>query len=157
MSLCRKVNNMKVVLLEDVKKVGKKGEIVDVSDGYGRNYLLAKKLGLEATNKAINDIKLKNAADERHEKELLDQARVKAEELKDKTIKVTIKAGENGKLFGSVSTKEIVTEAKNQLNLDIDKKKLVLKEAIKDLGTYEIPLKLHPKVTGSIKVIVEKA
>lgn len=148
---------MKVILLEDVKKVGKKGDLVDVSDGYARNFLLAKKLGVEATNKAINDMKLKNAADERRAKEILDEARAQAEDLKNKSIKVTIKAGENGKLFGSVSTKEIAEEAKKQLNLDVDKKKLVLKEPIKELGEYDIPLKIHPKVKGSLKVIVEKA
>lgn len=148
---------MKVILLQDVKKLGKKGDLVDVSDGYARNFLLAKKLGVEATNKSINDMKLKNAADERRKQEILDAARAQAEELKGKSIKVTIKAGENGKLFGSVSTKEIATEAKNQLGLDIDKKKLVLKESIKELGEYDVPLKLHPKVKGSLKVIVEKA
>jgi large subunit ribosomal protein L9 len=148
---------MKVILLEDVKKVGKRGDVVDVSVGYARNFLIAKKLGLEASNKALNDIKLKTAADDRRTIEILEAAKHQAEALKDKSVKVTIKAGENGRLFGSVSSKEIATEAKKQLGIEVDKKKLVLKEAIKELGTYEIPLKIHPKVTGSLKVIVEKA
>lgn len=148
---------MKVILLEDVKKVGKQGEVVEVSDGYARNFLFPKKLGAHATNKTLNDIKLKKAADQRQAQDDLDAARAQAEALKDKSITIAIKAGENGKLFGSVSTKEIAVEAKNQLDIEIDKKKLVLKEAIKDLGTYDIPLKIHPKVLGSLKVIVIEA
>jgi len=147
---------MKVVLLEDVKKVGKKGDIVNVSDGYARNFLIAKKLGLEASKKAINDIKLQAAADERLAKEQLEEARALAESLKGKKVVIKLKAGENGKLFGSVSTKEIATEVGNQLGMEIDKKKLVLKEAIKDLGTYEIPYKIHPKVTGTLSISVEE-
>ena len=156
MNFYRKVNKMKVILLEDVKKVGKKGEVVNVSDGYARNFLLARKLGLEASNKTINDLKLKKATDERHAKEVFENAKEQGAQLEGKSITVKIKAGENGKLFGSVSSKEIVREAKAQLDIDIDKKKLVMKEAIKELGTYEIPLKIHPKVMGKLKVIVEK-
>jgi large subunit ribosomal protein L9 len=147
---------MKVVLLEDVKKVGKKGEIVNVSDGYARNFLIAKKLGMEASNKAINALKLRAAVDVRLEKEHLEEAKALAESLKDKKVTIKLKAGENGKLFGSVSSKEIATEAHSQLGMEIDKKKLVLKEGIKDLGTYEIPYKIHPKVTGSLTIVVEE-
>lgn len=148
---------MKVVLLEDVKKLGKKGEVVEVSAGYARNFLFTKKLGAEATNKILNDLKLQKAAEVKQAEAVLQSARELAESLKDKSITVSIKAGANGKLFGSVSSKEVAVEAKKQLGIELDKKKLVLKEAIKELGTVDVPVKLHPKVTGSLKVIVKEA
>lgn len=148
---------MKVVLLADVKKVGKKGEIVEVSDGYAKNFLFKKKLGKEATNAAINDVKLKSAADERHKAEELAAAQELGAKLKDMSVTLKMKAGEGGRTFGSISTKEITKAAQDQLGLKLDKKKMQLKEPIKSLGTHIIAIKLHPKVTSelAVKVVAE--
>lgn len=148
---------MKVILLEDVKSLGKKGELVEVNDGYARNYILAKKLGLEATPKNMNDLKLKRAHEDKLAAERLEEAKAFAEELKKVQVTLKIKAGEGGKLFGSISSKEIAQAAKEQLSLEIDKKKLVLPMPIKAVGTTMVPIKLHPKVTGELKVIVQEA
>lgn len=148
---------MKVVLLEDVKKLGKKGEVVEVSDGYARNFLFVQKLGVEASNKALNDVKLQKAAQERHEKEVLEEAKAVAEKIKSKPVVVGVKAGDGGRIFGSVSTKEIAKAALEQLGLDIDKKKMTLKDPIKGFGTVTIPVKLHPKVTAELTVKVVEA
>ncbi len=145
---------MKVILLEDVKSVGKKNEIVQVSDAYGRNMLIKKKLGVEATSQALNDLKLRNKRAEKDAAESLAAAQKLAEDLKDKQVEVKIKAGEGGRTFGSVSTKEISEAAKKQLDLDLDKKKMQLADPIKALGYYDVPLKLHPQVMGSLKVHV---
>lgn len=147
---------MKVILLEDVKSLGKKGQIVDVSDGYARNFIFAKKLGLEANPKNLNDLKLKKAHEDKVAAQRLEEAKKFAEELKGVQIVLSIKAGEGGKLFGSISSKEIAQAAKDQLNLDIDKKKLVLPSPIKAVGTTLVPIKLHPQVTGELKVIVNE-
>ena len=148
---------MKVILLQDVKSLGKKGEIVTVSDGYARNMILPKKLGVEATGKNLNDLKLQNQHAEKVAQEQLEAAKELAEQLKDKIVEVKIKAGEGGRTFGSVSTKEIAAAAKEQLGIDIDKKKLSLDDAIKALGTYEVNVKLHSKVTGMLRVKVTEA
>lgn len=148
---------MDVILLEDVKALGKKGDKVKVNDGYARNYILPKKLGVEATPKNLNELKLKKANEEKVKLELLEEARSFAEFIKDKSIIVRIKSGEGGKTFGSVSTKEIASAAKEQHNLDIDKKKIQLSEPIKSLGTVIVPIKLHPKVTGDLTVKVMEA
>lgn len=148
---------MKVILLQDVKALGKKGELVDVNDGYARNFILKKKLGIEATNKNLNDLKLQKAHADKVAQENLVAAQDLARELESKEIVCTMKVGEGGKTFGSISTKEIAQAAKEQLGLEIDKKKLVLDDAIKTLGTHVVKLKLHPKVTGSLRVkVVEK-
>ena len=146
---------MKVILLEDVKSLGKKGEIVNVNDGYARNFILPKKLGLEATSKNLNDLKLQKQNDEKVAQEKLDEAKELAEEIKEKSITVKIQAGVEGKVFGSISSKEIATEAKKQLNMDIDKKKIVIPDAIKSLGTYNVNIKLHKDVTATLTVKVE--
>lgn len=146
---------MKVILLEDVKSLGKKGEIVNVNDGYARNFILPKKLGLEATSKNLNDLKLQKQNDEKVAQEKLDAAKALAEEIKEKSITVKIQAGVEGKVFGSISSKEIATEAKRQLNMDIDKKKIVIPDAIKSLGTYNVNIKLHKDVTATLTVKVE--
>ena len=146
---------MKVILLEDVKSLGKKGEIVNVNDGYARNFILPKKLGLEATSKNLNDLKLQKQNDEKVAQEKLDAAKALAEEIKEKSITVKIQAGVEGKVFGSISSKEIATEAKKQLNMDIDKKKIVIPDAIKSLGTYTVNIKLHKDVTATLAVKVE--
>ena len=146
---------MKVILNEDVKSVGKKGEMVDVSDGYARNFILKKKLGVEATPKNMNDLKLKKQNEEKVAAENLAEAKAFAEEIKTKSIEVAIKAGQDGRTFGSVSSKEIATAAKEQLGYDLDKKKMQIKEPIKNIGTYMVPLRLHAKVTAELKVIVK--
>lgn len=148
---------MKVILLEDVKALGKKGQVVNVSDGYARNLLLPKKLGVEATGKNMNDLKLQKAHEDKVAQENLDAAKAFAEELKDKQVIVGIKVGEGGRTFGSISAKEIAEAAKVQLGYELDKKKLQLSAPIKELGTTMVPIKLHPKVTGELKVVVKEA
>ena len=145
---------MKVILLEDVKALGKKGEIVNVSDGYARNAIFPKKLGVEANAKNLNDLKLKNQHADKVAQENYEAALALAEELKDKKVVVKMKGGEGGTPFGSVSTKEIAQEAKKQLGLELDKKKMLLPEAIKSFGMVEVGIKLHPKVTGTLIVHV---
>ena len=148
---------MKVILLEDVKSLGKKGQIVNVSDGYARNLLFPKKLGVEATGKNMNDLKLQKAHEDKVAQENLDAAKAFAEELKGKQVDVGIKVGEGGRTFGSISAKEIAEAAKVQLGYELDKKKLQLSAPIKELGTTMVPIKLHPKVTGELKVVVKEA
>lgn len=145
---------MKIILLEDVKSLGKKGEIVNVSDGYARNAILPKKLGVEATSKNLNDLKLQNQHADKVAAENLQHARELAKEIEQKKVIVKIKTGEGGRIFGSVSTKEIAQAAKEQTGLDLDKKKMQLSESIKALGVYEVPVKLHPQVTTKLKVQV---
>ncbi len=147
---------MKVILLEDVKKVGKKGELHEVSDGFARNVLFRKKQAVEATKKAINELELKDKADQKRIIEEFEVAKELGNKIKDMQIIVKMKAGAGGRVFGSVSTKEIVKAAKEQLNLEVDKKKLVLKDPIKSIGTHVVPLKLHAKVTSELKVKVEE-
>lgn len=145
---------MKVILLEDVKSLGKKGQIVNVNDGYARNFILPKKIGLEATSKNLNDLKLQNANKEKLAQEALEAAQELAKKIEDGKIVVPIKVGEGGRTFGSVSTKEIAIEVKKQMGYDIDKKKIQLKDAIKTLGTHIVPIKLHQKVVAELKVNV---
>lgn len=145
---------MKVILLEDVKTLGKKGEIVNVNDGYARNFILKKNLGLEATGKNLNDLKLQQKNAEKVAKEKLEAAQAVAKDLEDKSITVKIQAGVEGKVFGSISSKEIALEAKKQLNMEIDKKKIVIPDAIKSLGTYNVNIKLHKDVVGTLAVKV---
>ncbi|MCI8618440.1 MAG: 50S ribosomal protein L9 [Eubacterium sp.] len=147
---------MKVILLEDVKSLGKKGEVVNVSDGYARNFIFKKNLGLEATPKALNDLKLQKQNDEKIAAENLEKAKVLAGELSGKSVTLSIKAGSDGRAFGSVSTKEISAAAKEQLGYDLDKKKMHLAEPIKNVGSFTVPVKLHPKVTAELKVIVKE-
>lgn len=148
---------MKVILSQDVKSLGKKGEIVEVSDGYAKNFILKKKLGTIADAKNLNDLKLKKANDEKVAAQNLADAQEFAKVIETKTVKVSLKAGEGGRTFGSISSKEIAQEAKAQFDLDIDKKKIVLNDAIKSFGTFEVPVKLHPQVSATLKVKVEEA
>lgn len=147
---------MKVILLDDVKSLGKKGEIVTVNDGYARNFILKKNLGIEATPKALNDLKLQKQNEEKVAAENLEKAKKLAAELSGKSVTLSIKAGSDGRAFGSVSTKEISTAAKEQLGYDLDKKKMHLTDPIKNTGTFTVPVKLHPKVTAELKVIVKE-
>lgn len=148
---------MKIILLEDVKSIGKKGEIINASDGYARNFLLPKKLGVEATTENLNTLKLQKANEEKIAAETLQAAREFADVLKDQTVVVSMKAGGNGKSFGSVSSKEIAKAYEEQFGRELDKKKLVLPEQIKSFGTYEVKVKLHPKVQGVLRVSVKEA
>lgn len=148
---------MKVILLQDVKSLGKKGEIVNVNDGYARNFILPKKLGVEANGKNLNDLKLKKNNEAKVAQEHLDAAKELAEELKAGKVVLTMKVGEGGRTFGSVSSKEIAEAVKSQMNLDIDKKKIQLKEQIKTLGTHIVSVKLHPEVTAELSVSVKEA
>ena len=133
---------MKVILLQDVKSLGKKGEIVNVNDGYARNFILPKKMGVEATGRNLNDLKLQK----NNEKKVAEEQLASAKAL----------VGEGGRAFGSVSSKEIAAAVKEQMGLDVDKKKIQLKETIKSLGTHNVPVKLHPEVTAELKVVVKE-
>lgn len=145
---------MKVILLQDVKALGKKGEIVNVNDGYARNFILPKKLGVEANGKNMNDLKLQKANEEKVAQQLLDDAKELAKKIEAGKVELTIKVGEGGRTFGSISTKEISIAAKEQMGYEIDKKKIQLKDAIKTLGTHMVAVKLHAKVTAELKVVV---
>lgn len=148
---------MEVILLEDVKSLGKKGEIVKVSDGYARNYIIKKNLGKEATARNLNELKLQKQHEEKLAQEKLDAAKEIANELKDKSVTLSIKTGSGGRSFGSVSTKEIAAAIQSQLGYDIDKKKMSLDIPVKSPGTYTLTIKLHPKVTGKMDVIVKES
>ena len=148
---------MKVILLQDVKSLGKKGDTVNVNDGYARNFILPKKLGVEATTKNMNDLKLQKAHEEKQAQEIYDEAVLLKAQIEKAQIKLSVKTGEGGKTFGSVSSKEIAQAAKEHIGLDLDKKKMQLPNPIKTVGTHGVPIKLHPKVTAELKVIVEEA
>lgn len=145
---------MEVVLLEDVKALGKRGQIVKVNDGYARNFILPKKLGIEATAKNLNDLKLQKANADKIAAEQLQAAKDLAAHIGEKSVTLSIKAGEGGRAFGSVSSKEIAKAISDQLGLEIDKKKLILPEPLKTFGTHEVPIKLHKDVTGKLAVKV---
>lgn len=147
---------MKVILLQDVKSLGKKGEIVNVNDGYARNFILPKKFGVEATGKNLNDLKLQKNNEKKVAQENLEAAKKLSAELAEGQVELSIKVGEGGRAFGSVSSKEIAAAVKEQMNLDVDKKKIQLKEAIKSLGTHLVAVKLHPEVTAELKVVVKE-
>lgn len=144
--------SMKVILLQDVKGKGKKSDIVNVSDGYALNYLFPKKLAAAATKSALSDLTVKNNASEYKKNKLLKENRDLAEKLEAGKIIIYAKSGENGKLFGAVTTKEISEEILNQLNLSIDKKKIILGEPIKSLGIKVVDVKLHHDVTAKINL-----
>lgn len=146
---------MEVILLQDVKSLGKKGEVVKVSDGYARNFILPKKLGLEANAKNLNDLKLQKAAQAKLEKEQLEAAQALGAKIEGSSVVVRIKTGENGRVFGSVSVKEIAEAMKEQLGLDVDKKKISIANPIRNEGTFSAAVKLHPQVTSELTVKVE--
>jgi len=145
---------MRVVLTEPVKALGKKGVIVEVIDGYARNFIVETKKGIEANAKNMNDLKLKKQNDDKVALEQLEAAKELAKKLGEGQVKLAIKVGKDGRAFGSVSSKEIAAAVKAQMNLDVDKKKVQLKDAIKTLGTHSVPVKVHPKVTAELKVVV---
>lgn len=148
---------MKIVLLEDVKSLGKKGEIVEVSEGYARNFLIPKKKGAEANTANLNTLKLQKANAQRVAQERLDAASALSEKLSQSSVSLSIKGGKDGKTYGSVTTKEISQAAKEQLGLDIDKKKIVLTEPIKTFGTHEVGIKLHKDVSAKLAVKVTES
>ena len=148
---------MKIILLQDEKKLGKKGDIIEASEGFARNYILPKKIGVEATPKNLNDLKLQKANTEKLAQEQLDAAKELAKKLETMEVVVKMKAGEGGRAFGSVSSKEIAVAFKEQNGIEIDKKKIQLPEALKNFGTYEVVVKLHPQVNGKFRVKVQEA
>ena len=147
---------MKVILTEDVKSLGKKGEIVNVNDGYARNFILKTNKGIEATAKNLNDLKLKKQNDDKVAQQQYEAALELKKQIEAGQVKLAIKIGKDGRAFGSVSSKEIAAAVKAQMNLEVDKKKVQLKDAIKTLGTHNVPVKLHPKVTAEVKVVVSE-
>ena len=148
---------MKIILLQDVKTLGKKGDIIEANDGYARNYILPKKIGVEANSKNLNDLKLQKSNEVKVAQEQLEAAQNFSKELEEKEIIVKMKVGEGGKAFGSISTKEIAAAFKEQCGVTVDKKKIQLEEPIRSFGVYKVNIKLHPKVTGVLTVKVQEA
>ena len=146
---------MQVILLQDVNKLGKKGDVVKVNDGYARNFILPKKLGLEATEKNLKDLAIQKAEEEKRQQEIYEEAVALGKELESKKVSLQIKGGEGGKTFGSITAKEITAGLKEQTGIEVDKKKLVLADAIKTAGSFKVGVKLHPKVTVDLNVVVE--
>ena len=145
---------MKVVLLQEVKKLGKKGEILEVAEGYARNFLLPKKLAAAATADTLNQLQQQKAAAADRQKRQLEEAKLLASQLAKIEVKVAAKAGEGGKLFGAVTTKDVADAAKAQHGLELDRRKMDIPEPIKNLGPAAVVLKLHPEVTTEIKIQV---
>jgi large subunit ribosomal protein L9 len=147
---------MKVILLEDVKGHGKKGQVVNASDGYARNYLLPNKLAIEATSQNLKALKTKQKAEESRKKAELEEAKKLAEAISKLTVTIKAKSGENGKLFGSVTNKEIADNLKSQHKIDIDRKKIVLSDPIRSLGRFQMEVKVYPEVSATLSVVVEE-
>lgn len=148
---------MKIILLEDIKSLGKKGEVVEVSDGYARNFILPKKKGKEATAGNLSELKDAKAKEGRIAAEELAEAKEEALRISETTITIPVKVGAEGKLFGAVSSKEIAEELKKQAGISVDKKKIKLDDSIKKVGMYEVPIKLHRDVLATLKVSIEEA
>ena len=148
---------MKIVLLENVKKLGKKDEIIEVSDGYARNVLIPKKLGLPATSENLNNLKLKNKNEEKKEENLRNLAENNKKTLESKKFTVQIKAGANGKTFGSITNKEIAENIAENSSIDVDKKDVLLDESIKNIGVYDIKVRLHKDIIATVKVEVKES
>jgi len=144
---------MKVILLKDIKSVGKKGDVVNAADGYARNFLFPRKLAEEASDSNMHILNKKNENERKKKTAEIEEAQKTANELKDKVVKIIGKAGENGKLFGAITNKDIATALNKQYNLDVDKKKIVT-DTIKLLGTYEVEVKVYPEISTKIKVLV---
>ncbi len=145
---------MKVILLQDIKNVGKKDEIINSSDGYARNYLFPKKLAVEATKDNLNQLKARQDTAKRKKEQEKEEAKQLAEKLKKITLSIQVKAGENGKIFGGVTAKEIAENLKEQQNIEIDKKKIMVKETIKALGNYSVEIKLYEGISANLAVSV---
>lgn len=145
---------MKVILQQEVKKLGKKGDVLEVSEGYARNYLLPQKLAIPATAGNVNAAQQQKESEARKVKRLLDEAKLHAAQIAKLKVTVAVKTGEGGKLFGSVTSKDIADALKAQHGVDLDKRKIEIKDAIKNLGTYPVTIKLHPDVSTQIEVQV---
>lgn len=145
---------MKVILLDNIKGVGKKDEIINASDGYARNFLFQKKLAVEANNENMSKLKAKKQSEQYKKDVNKENAEKIAKKLDDITLTIKVKAGENGKIFGGVTSKEISEELRKQYKIDIDKKKIILNENIKNLGSFDISMKLFEGVTGKLKIKV---
>ncbi|MEG6584384.1 50S ribosomal protein L9 [Dendrosporobacter sp. 1207_IL3150] len=143
---------MKVILQEEVKKLGKKGDIIEVSEGYARNFLLPKKLAVEATATNVNSINQKKASEARKQQQAIDEAKLLAAQISKLEVTIPVKTGEGGKLFGSVTAKDIADALVAQHKIDLDKRKIEIKDAIKGLGTYPVTIKVHPEITSRIQV-----
>ena len=146
---------MKVILLQDVKSVGKKGEVVNASDGYARNFLFPKKLAQEANDVNMHILNKKNEADRKKKLAEIEEAQKVANDLKDKEVVIYAKSGDNGRLFGAITTKDISQEMEKQLNITVDKKKIVV-NTIKTMGSYDVEVKLYPEISTKIKVIIKE-
>ena len=147
---------MKVILLQDVNKVGRKGDLVEAADAYARNVLIRRKLAVEATGQTMNDLKLKKANDEKVAEENLEKAKELKEKLDKSSVTIHAKTGEGDKLFGSISGSQIADAAKEQLGIELDRRKIVVENPIKTIGTMSVIVKLHPKVKAELDVKVEK-
>ncbi len=148
---------MKIILLEDVKGVGKKGDAINASEGYAKNFLIPKKLGIEANASNMNDLKLKKQSEDKRKAEELKEAQDLKDDIEKKSVTVLVKTGDNGKLFGSVTNKEIGAALEEQAGIKVDKKKIVLSDSIKMVGEKTVSVKLHPKVTAELKVYIKEA
>ena len=148
---------MKVILLEDVKSLGRKGEVVNASDGYARNMLLPKKLAVAATDSNMQDLAAKKRGEEKLAKEQKEAAEALKANLEAKPVTVSIRVGESGKTFGSVSSKELAEAVKEQLGIEVDRKKMNLAQPIRELGTTTVEIRLHPQVSASLRVNVTEA
>jgi large subunit ribosomal protein L9 len=144
---------MKVILIKDIKGVGKKGDVVNAADGYARNFLFPRQLAQEASDNNMHILSKKAETERKKKTAEIEEAQKLASELKDKVVKIIGKAGENRKLFGAITTKDIATALNKQYNLDIDKKKIVT-DTIKLLGTYDVEVKIYPEISTKIKVLV---
>ncbi|MCI8513690.1 MAG: 50S ribosomal protein L9 [Lachnospiraceae bacterium] len=145
---------MEIILTQDVKSLGKKGERIQVSDGYARNFILPKKLGVEATAANLNSLKLQQAHEAKKAKEQLEAAKEQAKKIEESPLVLSVKVGEGGKVFGSISTKEIAKAFADKYGMELDKKKMLLDDSIKTIGTYEVGIRLHRDVTAKLKVQV---
>lgn len=143
---------MKVILQQEVKKMGKKGDIIEVSEGYARNYLLPQKLAIPATNTNVNNAKQQKASEERKQQRALEEAQMLAAQMSKLEVSIAVKMGDGGKLFGSVSTKDVADALMEQHKVEIDKRKIDIKETIKAVGSYTVTIKLHPEVNTKIQV-----
>lgn len=146
---------MKVILKQDVKGLGKKEQMVEASDGYARNFLLPKGLAVEASASNVNIMKTKKEAEAHKKEREIAQAKELAKKIKDITLTLKVKAGDNGKLFGSITSKDVAEAMKTQQKLEIDKKKLVMPDAVKSVGTFEVEVKLYPEINSKFTVKIE--
>lgn len=147
---------MKIILTQDIKKMGKKGDVLEVSEGYARNYLLPKNMAVEATAHNLNAVKLHKGSQERKQKQAVDEAKLMAAQLEKLEVTIAVKIGENGKLFGSAGGKDVAEALKSQHNVEIDRRKIEIKGDVKAVGDYDAVIKVHPEITSKIKVHIIK-